>query len=43
MTHIAAISLYIDGYRTDTCDLREDLQMEDKQYVTQTYEFTDPD
>ncbi|TKX22211.1 DNA-directed RNA polymerase I subunit rpa49 [Elsinoe australis] len=31
MTHIAAISLYIDGYRTDTCDLREDLQMEDKQ------------
>ncbi|KAF2226122.1 RNA polymerase I associated factor, A49-like protein [Elsinoe ampelina] len=31
MTHIAAISLYIDGQRTDTHDLREDLQMENKQ------------
>ncbi|KAF4548181.1 A49-like RNA polymerase I associated factor-like protein [Elsinoe fawcettii] len=31
MTHMAAISLYIDGQRSDTHDLREDLQMENKQ------------
>lgn len=31
MTHMAAISLYIDGYRTDTHDLREDLRMENRQ------------
>ena len=34
MTHMAAISLYIDSYRTDTFDLREDLRMENKQCVT---------
>lgn len=33
MTHMAAISLYIDNYRTDTHDLREDLRMENKQYL----------
>ena len=33
ITHMAAISLFIDGYKTDTCDLREDLRLENKQYV----------
>lgn len=33
MTHIAALSLYIDNWRTDTYDLREDLRMENKQYA----------
>jgi len=31
MTHMAAISLYIDGWRTDTSDLRDDLRLENKQ------------
>lgn len=31
MTHMAAISLYIDNWRTDTHDLREDLRLENKQ------------
>jgi len=33
ITHMAAISLFIDGYKTDTHDLREDLRLENKQYV----------
>ncbi|KAI4797255.1 RNA polymerase I associated factor, A49-like protein [Aureobasidium sp. EXF-8845] len=31
ITHMAAISLFIDGYKTDTHDLREDLRLENKQ------------
>lgn len=31
MTHMAAISLYIDDWRSDTHDLREDLRLENKQ------------
>ncbi|PNS15619.1 DNA-directed RNA polymerase I subunit rpa49 [Sphaceloma murrayae] len=31
MTHMAALSLYIDAFRTDTHDLREDLHLENKQ------------
>ncbi|KAL1296512.1 hypothetical protein AAFC00_000021 [Neodothiora populina] len=30
-THMAAVSLYIDNWRTDTFDLREDLRLENKQ------------
>jgi len=33
ITHMAAISLFVDGYKTDTHDLREDLRLENKQYV----------
>lgn len=33
ITHMAAITLYIDGFKTDTNDLREDLRLENKQYV----------
>jgi len=32
LTHMAAISLYIDGYKTDTFDLQEDLKLKSKQY-----------
>lgn len=31
ITHMAAITLFIDHYRTDTHDLREDLRLENKQ------------
>lgn len=31
MTHIAALSLFVDNWRTDTNDLREDLRLENKQ------------
>ncbi|KAF2158208.1 RNA polymerase I associated factor, A49-like protein [Myriangium duriaei CBS 260.36] len=31
MTHMAAISLYIDDFKTDTHDLREDLRLENRQ------------
>lgn len=34
MTHMAAISLYIDNFRTDTHELREDLRLENKQFVS---------
>lgn len=33
ITHMAAIALFIDGYKLDTHDLREDLRLENKQYV----------
>lgn len=36
MTHIAAISLYVDGWKTNIFDLREDVRLENKQYVTAT-------
>ncbi|KAG9830789.1 RNA polymerase I associated factor, A49-like protein, partial [Aureobasidium melanogenum] len=31
VTHMAAIALFIDGYKLDTHDLREDLRLENKQ------------
>lgn len=39
MTHMAAISLYIDNWRTDTHELREDLRLENKQYVHLSFHF----
>lgn len=33
ITHIAALTLYIDNYRTDTHDIREDLGLDNKVYV----------
>ena len=41
MTHMAAISLFIDNWRTDTHDLREDLRFENKQSVHQASIGTD--
>lgn len=31
LTHIAALSLFIDDWRTDSYDLREDLRLDSKQ------------
>jgi DNA-directed RNA polymerase I subunit RPA49 len=32
-THICALALYVDGFVTDTKDLREDLKLEQKEIV----------
>jgi len=35
MTHIAAAALTVDDYEVDVNDLREDLKLENKEYVRQ--------
>lgn len=38
MTHVAAAALIVDDYDVDVNDLREDLKIENKEYVHQQFE-----
>jgi DNA-directed RNA polymerase I subunit RPA49 len=42
MTHVAAAALIVDDFEVDVNDLREDLKLENKEYVSRPWQFAVP-